>query len=294
MTYLLLAAQILVVYHVSALRDRFYIYGPRSHAEKTTPDKARIEQRTKVEELLDGLMSYKVPHSWFLHFYIVSVITSIIWMQQIYTGGSLFHAVAAAVPPDLPSMSCSQVLLCWTLYTIQGSRRLFECIMFGKKSKSEMWVGHYLLGLLYYIAMGIAIWVEGAPALQSSADPLRNLHIQPPSFLTFVFLSIFLFASGIQFDTHQYLSSMQQYAVPTHPAFERIVSPHYTTECAIYLALIFIAAPQGYWINKTLFTVLLFVVVELGVAAEMTRRWYVSKFGPASVDHKFCMIPGVW
>jgi 3-oxo-5-alpha-steroid 4-dehydrogenase 3 len=59
------------------------------------------------------------------------------------------------------SMSLQQVILCWTLMASQGARRLYESITLKKPSESKMWFVHWILGLVYYIMMGIAIWVEG-------------------------------------------------------------------------------------------------------------------------------------
>lgn len=60
------------------------------------------------------------------------------------------------------SMSKEQVILTWLLMTVQGGRRLSESIYLGKLSSSKMWFVHWILGILFYCAMSVAVWIEGA------------------------------------------------------------------------------------------------------------------------------------
>lgn len=115
-----------------------------------------------------------------------------------------------------------------------------------------------------------------------------------PSLRTFLCLPMFLFASGLQHDCHYYLFSLQKYTVPAHPLFSRVVCPHYTAECAIYLSLTLLAAPPGEWVNKTLLSALAFVAINLGITAGTSRKWYAQKFGEDSVRGKWNMIPVVY
>lgn len=289
--YLLSAVAVIVVDAIPALRDRFLFYGPR---DAPPGNKRKQDKRGFSERILDYVASIKVPHSWFQHFYMVSVVSSLVWLHQLYTRGPMLQKVLSATSTNRSSMSFNQLVLCWTLLAIQGSRRLYECIVLARPSLSKMWVGHYLLGLFYYIAMGVAIWIEGAQALTSTEEPLGNASIAAPSLSTFIFLPVLLLASGIQHDIHCYLNSLRKYELPEHPAFQNIISPHYTAECAIYFALMFLAAPKGQLVNKTLLSALTFVVVELGVSADVSKRWYMQKFGADSVKHKWRMIPGIW
>lgn len=116
----------------------------------------------------------------------------------------------------------------------------------------------------------------------------------PPSLRTFICVPLFLVASGVQHDCHHYLFSLEKYTLPTHPVFTRVVSPHYTAECAIYLSLAFLAAPEGELVNKTLLSSFCFVAVNLGVTAGTSRQWYRAKFGDEAVRGKWNMIPWVY
>src|SRR4051812_48234572 len=99
-------------------------------------------------------------------------------------------------------------------------------------------------------------------AVESFSFDLDTLSPKPPSLRTFMGIMLFLFASGIQHDCHAYLTSLEKYTLPSHPLFQRVICPHYTAECAIYLSLSIVAAPQGYLVNRTIFGALFFVVIN--------------------------------
>lgn len=132
-------------------------------------------------------------------------------------------------------------------------------------------------------------------ALQSHELTLEEIKItNVPSLRTFLCLPLFLLASGLQHDCHHYLFSLEKYTLPAHPLFNKIVSPHYTAECGIYLSLAIMAAPSGELVNKSLLSCLAFVAVNLGVTASTSKEWYKQKFGEESVRGKWRMIPGIY
>jgi len=65
-------------------------------------------------------------------------------------------------------------------------------------------------------------------------------------------------------------------------------------ECLIYLAIAIAAAPEGHAINRTVFSGLVFVAVNLGVTAQITKEWYAEKFGEDKVKQKWVMFPLVY
>ena len=85
-----------------------------------------------------------------------------------------------------------------------------------------------------------------------------------------------------------------EYKIPTHPAFQSVIAPHYTAECLIYLSLAVVGAPRGHLINTTISCALIFVVINLGVTAGGTRQWYEKRFGSEAVKGKWKMIPFVY
>lgn len=105
-----------------------------------------------------------VPHSWFMHFYVLSVSSSIFWAQQYAYSGTILESLAKVqtAQSSAPSMTLHQVQLTWLLMALQGARRLYECMFVMPASSSKMWIVHWLLGCAYYLIMGISVWIEGS------------------------------------------------------------------------------------------------------------------------------------
>ncbi|KAB8343165.1 hypothetical protein FH972_022755 [Carpinus fangiana] len=285
---------LLRLFYVSAasgpLRERFIDYGSREAAPAPKAENGYEAQRKRIGgtagALLDSVAAVRVPHAWFNHFYVLSLLVSCFWASQILSDGSFFEWLATReVVARSASMSLDQAMLAWAMMTFQAGRRLYECLDNHKPSASKMWVGHWAAGLAFYAAMGVAVWIEAS---------LRSLHIDPPSLRTFVGLPIFVLASGIQHDVHDHLASMKKYSLPKHPMFATCICPHYLAECFIYLSLAIVAAPQGHILNWTIVSGLMFVGINLGVTAKGTRLWYARKFNDERIMLKACMIPGIF
>lgn len=61
------------------------------------------------------------------------------------------------------SMTLRQVFLAWGMVFVQGCRRFWECLALPQSpSKSQMWIGHWVLGIGFYTGLSVAVWVEGA------------------------------------------------------------------------------------------------------------------------------------
>lgn len=137
---------------IPSFRERIMNYGSRSTNSSTSKNTTNI---------LGYIASFEVPHTWFTHYYVISTGSSIFWAQQILTRGQVFKLFAAYSQPTSASMTANQVLLAWSMMSLQGSRRLYESITLTKASKSKMWVGLWAIGIAYYVAMGISVWIEG-------------------------------------------------------------------------------------------------------------------------------------
>lgn len=125
-----------------------------------------------------------MPHHYFFHFYIVSVLSSLFWGYELLTQSHVLRTVCqnAAVGSPGRSMSMEQIELSCSLLGVQGTRRLVESIVFAKSSASKMWFVHWLIGILFYLAVGISIWIEGAGTLfiTCSRDVLATHDLYPP------------------------------------------------------------------------------------------------------------------
>ena len=163
----------------SPLRSRFITYGAR--ATPSTAPEAKEDSSSSssssanpslITRALDFLSSLQVPHSYFTQFYVVSILSSLFWVGQLLLRGSVFQAVSARISPEhlQNSMSVNQVLLCWALMTVHSSRRLAESFVFSKPSTSRMFFVHWLLGIAFYLAATVAIWIEGAGRIYNTPN----------------------------------------------------------------------------------------------------------------------------
>lgn len=221
-----------------------------------------------LDQLLDRAAAIQVPHNYFTHFYITSVACSLFWAWwlRVWEGNS-------------------QLQLVWFLMLLQGVRRMLESYAYTSSSKSSMWFAHWILGLLFYLTINIAIWIEG-------------LDGSPSFWAAAVLVPAILTAHMLQHSYHAYLYRLRTgnkgYQLPSHPIFSNLLCPHYTCEVVIYVLLSLLAAPHGRLLNWTLFCGTIFVATNLGVTAVGTKEWYTQKFGMAKVGPRRRMIPGVW
>ncbi|KAG4438351.1 hypothetical protein IFR05_006157 [Cadophora sp. M221] len=141
---------------VPSFREHIMNYGSR----RTVQSNAGKKQKTQSFGLIEYVASIQVPHTWFTHYYVISVASSIFWAFQIYTRGAAFEFLAAFSQPE--SMTVNQAFLAWLFMAFQGTRRLYESLTLTKPSQSKMWVGLWLIGMAYYIFIGVSVWIEGA------------------------------------------------------------------------------------------------------------------------------------
>lgn len=148
---------------IPSFRRQVMNYGPRATPTAPRAEDAAEHPKTTLVGILDRIAYFQVPHTWFIHYYIVSVLSSIFWALQILAHGKVFNFLAFYhQPSNAGGMTVNQLFLAWTFMAFQGSRRLYECITLTKSSQSKMWVGVWLLGMAYYIFMGVSIWIEAS------------------------------------------------------------------------------------------------------------------------------------
>lgn len=304
--YLLASVAVFSAYFTPAFHQRFLAYGARDTVDpalskdKKSIAKTQQQRASSIDRLLDQVADIKVPHKWFTHFYVVSVVSSAFWAYQIMTRGSFYTFIESYNPETGNPEKCLRVAGCWFWLALQGVRRLYESLRL-PQSSSKMWIGHYAIGIAFYLATGIAIWIEGIPALKSffawrdeSEGDGVTYTIWPVPLLD-VFANICVWEAFYrQHMLHKHLASLKKYSLPTESEFQWIVAPHYTCECIIYCSLAFLSRPDGLWCNRTMATAFAFVVINLGVNADGIKKWMRSKFGDASVAAKWRMLPRIW
>lgn len=306
--FLLNSALILLASYTPAFNRRFIAYGKAAvpitegYKEKRPPP-----SDTSVSKFLDAAAEAKTPHSWFTHFYYVCFAFNVFWAWQVTTHGSAYQILSHYITPaatvngsgeraGVVGQTINQVVVVWLCYMIQVSRRIYECWYIQKPgATSQMWIGHYAMGIWFYLTMPIALWIEGTAAINNFTFTPRNLYnlVGPPSLKSLFGIILFLLGSGIQHDVHVHLASLKKYTMPTGPFFDSLVCPHYFAECMVYAALALLSAPRGSGtpLNGTAATALVFVVTNLACSSLSTRDWYIQKFGRHSVEHRYNMIP---
>lgn len=145
---------------IPSFREHIMNYGSRTVPQTSTTSRT-ARQDSKLARILEYVGSFQVPHTWFTHYYVTSVASSVFWAFQLYTQGRAFEFLASFSNPRPPTMSMDQVFLAWLLMAIQGMRRLYESIAFTRPSQSRMWAGMWIIGMVFYVLMGISVWIEG-------------------------------------------------------------------------------------------------------------------------------------
>ncbi|KAJ4993685.1 3-oxo-5-alpha-steroid 4-dehydrogenase [Stagonosporopsis vannaccii] len=265
--YLAASLLIVVIQAVPALRSRFLAYGSRATSPSGRPS-AAPSHPPLVSQLLDYVATFQVPHNWFTHFYVLSLACSLFWGWRLQIWAA-----------------CGQLQAVWGLMLLQGLRRMLESNAYTSTSTSSMWFAHWLLGLVFYLTINVALWIEGPDGELSTWSSATLV----PAILT---------AHVLQHSYHAYLyrlrTSKTGYQLPMHPIFTNLLCPHYTCETTIYLLLSFLAAPAGKLVNWTMFCGAVFVAVNLGVTAVGTKNWYMEKFGKDKVGPRKRIVPGIW
>ncbi|RMZ76776.1 hypothetical protein DV737_g4652, partial [Chaetothyriales sp. CBS 132003] len=274
--YVLSISLILLVRLIPPLRDRFLHYGARETAQPPGQGTA-----TLLTHQLDQVAAIRVPHSAFWHFYALSIVCTSLSLVALVSQHGLLNLLPRGQ---------------------ERVRRLWECISLsrGRPSTSSMWIGHYLIGLAFYVFANLGIVLDhlhSLPLLTQAADVGgTSLASALGSVAQTAALVGFAVASWKQHAYHVYLASLKKYTLPTGGVFNVIVAPHYTAECAIYLALAILSAPIGRVFNVTILCALSFVIVNLGTTADGTKQWMVVKFSEsrAEIEKRWRMIPGLF
>ncbi|KAF8445177.1 hypothetical protein BGX38DRAFT_1196478 [Terfezia claveryi] len=298
--YLLSAASILLASSIAPLSTRFFSYGKTSQPPTTTSaekkqTKINSSNNISLTHLLDYLTTLTVPHAYFSHFYLVSLVSLLFWAAQFLLNGSLLRyllSVGTRTPSIIEDrISPTQLLLTWLCLLAQSLRRYHEQLIMSKTSStSTMLIPHYLLGHAFYLTTTLSLFASYRNLL-----PLTTLP-PPPLLKTTLSLPIFLLSFTLQHKTHLYLLSLPKYSLPqkTHPLFALSLSPHYLFEILIYLSLAILSAPPHKILNKTMLCAVLFVAANLGVSAGRTWEWYRDRFGEKAVAGRRKMIPWVY
>jgi 3-oxo-5-alpha-steroid 4-dehydrogenase 3 len=144
--FLLTSVGVLVTWIIPPLRVAFVPYG------KT------LEGVTRGGSLVSWLAGITVPKAWFWHYYALSVALSVFWGLQIVlcSWGSRECVWGSLAMVD------GRTIMLWGMMLAQGCRRLYETVYVQRSSPARMWIGHYMVGVAFYVMMSIAVLVEGS------------------------------------------------------------------------------------------------------------------------------------
>lgn len=280
---------------IPASQKRFLTYGARGQPGKWNNNRGNYQ--SNVQAWLDWLASIDVPHSWFTHFYVLSLASSLFWSFQIATKSRLLRTVSSYVPLQSASAPQPGIYLGMFLMVLQSTRRLWESYQFSRGSRSRMWIGHYIFGLSFYFVMNIAIWVDSIHTLLQHKELDQGVwRVFLGKRRVLLGFCMFLVASLMQHLAHAHLASLPKYSLPRHWLFRKLIAPHYTAECGIYLGLAMITASDQHIYNPILFSMVLLTTVNLSITAHDTKGWMMAKFRGAEkeIRKKYCMFLGIW
>ncbi|KAI1267199.1 hypothetical protein F5Y18DRAFT_331597 [Xylariaceae sp. FL1019] len=168
--YVLSAAGILAIAMTPDSLQRLLMqYGARSASMSSHQSTTQARDGTSLPiRFVTWITSVSnVSHSWFIHFYALSLSCSILWAVQFFVRGTLLEIITkhqSSRPSS--SMTIEQVQLAWFLMGLQGARRLYEYLAVMRPSSSNMWIVHWFLGNAFYLCTSVAVWVEGCSRLQ--------------------------------------------------------------------------------------------------------------------------------
>ncbi|CAG8594896.1 8551_t:CDS:2 [Funneliformis mosseae] len=197
-----------------------------------------------------------------------------------------------------------ECILALFMMEVQTIRRAYECFFVEKPSpNSKMLITHHIVGMTFYLATGLAVFIEGLWNLGvfnkdqfTSLPPLTNFI----KWNTMIALSLFIYASYHQNVLHNHLASLRPsntsntsyvpiYLIPKGDWFEYISSAHYFAEILIYVS--FVILTRG--MNLTVWLVLIWTIIGLSTIARESDLWGKEKFGE-KWPNRWLIIPFIY
>lgn len=211
------------------------------------------ESNKEIGKIGSIIRGLTVPKRWFVHFYIFGLGWTLYWQQYARSPSSR---------------------LCVWMFLLHLIRRILECLFVEKQSTSRMHIGHYITGLSFYTCAGIGVWID---------------NVNATSEFQIIGVLLFIFASCEQYRHHLILASIDGYGIPSSRWFDCIACPHYTAEVLIYTSF---QVMSGFR-SITLYFILIWTVVNLGITAKETQKWGRIKFGKKWPD-RWNMFPFIF
>ncbi|KAK9763351.1 hypothetical protein K7432_010050 [Basidiobolus ranarum] len=261
---------------------------------------------------IDTLRSIQVPKRWFQHFYIFGFIWNL-WLILEFISWLSFSKkwfLLNILPKlDTPvevefSGSPERALYALLLTQVQLTRRSYEVLFVEKPSTATMHLGHYLVGLCFYLAISLSVWLEAAGNLGVYSTSVPQLSWNPSFIEVMIMLlstMIFGYFSYRQYRCHVILSNLRagssevkpgppKYFLPRGDLFEYVTGGHYFGEIMIYFSLWLLVGLS----NITMGLGFFWVFINLSIIARETHGWYHSRFPDKYPKNRKIIIPYVY
>ncbi|KAF0498884.1 3-oxo-5-alpha-steroid 4-dehydrogenase-domain-containing protein [Gigaspora margarita] len=305
--YIIIIASAIIIASFRSLKISILSYGKFGTS-------ARFTAKNPIEAYIQSLT---VPKQWFKHYYVVGtlwvtflIIDVIIlrkgnkghfaWFVQIFDNIEKYE-------PEYFKEPVTECIIGLVMLQVQTIRRMYECFFIERPSVgAKMHVGLYILGLAFYLATGLSVFIEGIGnfGILDSKDNEPNLFtIHSTNFLSWNILlaiSVFIYASHHQYILHKNLallrlksssvSSQPLYSIPKGDWFDHISSAHYTAEIIIYFS--FVILTKGF--NLTIWLTFIWTIVCLGIIAKNSEKWGREKFGEEWPKNRWIIMPGIY
>ncbi|CAG8640388.1 6279_t:CDS:2 [Dentiscutata erythropus] len=298
--YIIIITSAIIISNFRSLKISILSYGKFGTSTQFTA-------KNQIEAYIQNLT---VPKQWFKHYYIVGtlwaafLITDVIilqnrnrgyfaWFVQIFDSAEKYEL-------DYFKEPVTECIIGLVIIQVQTVRRMYECFFIERPSVgAKMHIGLYLLGLAFYIATGLSVFIEGIGnfGILDNKDKETNLFIiHSENFLSWnILLAIFVFiyASYHQHILHKNLAMLRRkgsstlYSIPKGDWFDHISSAHYTAEIVIYFS--FVILTKGF--NLTIWLTFIWTIVCLGIIAENSEKWGREKFGEEWPKNRWIIMP---
>jgi 3-oxo-5-alpha-steroid 4-dehydrogenase len=235
---------------------------------------------SQSQTISDRISKLTVPKTWFVWFYVIGFTwSSMILASKGKVLGILFEQLLICQMTPMYLQRFNELPL--SCFIIHCAKRLMEEYLYVRSSKgsrkSQMHILGFLIGASFYLAVPLAF---------ASGESIK---VEQTAQLVFLATGItsFVLGSYHQLMCHQVLrrtrsNSAAQYSIPYG----------YFAEILIYIGFTLICAGCEKFVRPELLLALVFTVINLGITAKKSHRWYCNTFGESYTNlNRYVMIP---
>ena len=234
----------------------------------------KIVTLTYAHSLTRWIQQVTVPKSWFLHFYLVGFIVTLLVLTITVEQSTMFYMYE-------PTKSTLRWTLTQILLLLHLLRRCYECYYVHQYDSSRMHLVGYSIGLLHY---SILPWnflrhLPQRDTFDSTSVPTITT-TTTSGFRIVLAVCLGWLGQYQQYRHHVLLAHLRttkttddRYSIPHGGWFQYVGCPHYLAEILIYVGF-FLLMP-----SIQTFALLVWVISNLTVSAWNSHQWYCRTFG---------------